>query len=437
MVSRISLRKILLLLGDLALFYVSLFIGVLLGYGKNFTYLEFLKHLTPFSILFIGWLVIFFISDFYTLHAKKTNFSFYSKVISVLLIIFTGSALLFYLVPHLKIAPKTNLLIIISVFGFFFILWRKIFYSLFSSHFLRKVAIIGNSEEAQNLKEEIKNRPYLGYKVEELDYNKDIIKQIKNKDIETLILAENLNKASKVTNNLYQYLNTKVEFQDLSESYEKITRKIPVSFITKGWFLENLKENERKIYEKAKRIIDIILSFLILIITFPFWILIALAIKLEDDASVLYRQKRVGKNKNTFCLLKFRSMQEKAEDKTGPVWAKEKDKRITKVGKVLRRLHVDELPQMINILKGDISLIGPRPERPEFVKKLEKKIPHYHLRHLVKPGFTGWAQLKFRYGRSVKDSKEKFQYDLYYIKNRSFFLDFEILLKTFQLFFKK
>jgi lipopolysaccharide/colanic/teichoic acid biosynthesis glycosyltransferase len=129
-------------------------------------------------------------------------------------------------------------------------------------------------------------------------------------------------------------------------------------------------------------------------------------------------------------------MQVNAEKKKAQ-WAKQNDPRITKTGKFLRASHLDELPQMINILKGDISLVGPRPERPVFVKKLEKDIPHYHIRHIIKPGFTGWAQIRFRYGRSVEDSQEKLQYDLYYIKNRSFFLDLEILLKTFQLFFKR
>jgi lipopolysaccharide/colanic/teichoic acid biosynthesis glycosyltransferase len=126
-----------------------------------------------------------------------------------------------------------------------------------------------------------------------------------------------------------------------------------------------------------------------------------------------------------------------AEKRGKPKWAEKEDPRVTKVGKVLRKLHLDELPQMINVLKGDISLVGPRPERPEFVKKLEKQIPYYHLRHIIKPGFTGWAQIKFRYARSVMDSFEKFQYDLYYIKNRSIFLDLGILLKTFQLLFKR
>ena len=127
----------------------------------------------------------------------------------------------------------------------------------------------------------------------------------------------------------------------------------------------------------------------------------------------------------------------KDAEKTGAVWAEREDPRVTKVGKILRRLHLDEIPQMINVLKGDISLVGPRPERPEFVAQLEKEVPYYHIRHLIKPGFTGWAQIKFRYGRSVIDSFEKFQYDLYYLKNRSLFLDFRILLKTFQLFFKR
>lgn len=124
-------------------------------------------------------------------------------------------------------------------------------------------------------------------------------------------------------------------------------------------------------------------------------------------------------------------------EKENAVWAEKEDKRITKVGKFLRQSHLDEIPQMINVIKGDISLVGPRPERPEFVEKLEREIPHYHLRHLVKPGFTGWAQIKFRYGRSFIDSRKKFQYDLYYLKNRNFLLDIGILLRTFQLFFKK
>ena len=182
---------------------------------------------------------------------------------------------------------------------------------------------------------------------------------------------------------------------------------------------------------------DIILALALLIATLPLWPIIALFIKVEDGGPIFYRQERIRKDGKPFFLIKFRSMNQEAEAKTGAIWAKEKDPRITRVGKFLRRVHLDELPQMLNILKGEISLVGPRPERPEFISQLEKEIPHYRMRHLIKPGFTGWAQLKFRYGRSVMDAREKFQYDLYYLKNRSLFLDLGILLKTFQLFFKK
>jgi len=223
---------------------------------------------------------------------------------------------------------------------------------------------------------------------------------------------------------------------DLSRAYEIICDKIPISFVAQTWFLENLKEGEKGFHDKAKRIIDILLAFLLLLLTFPFWPFIILAIKLEDKGPIFYYQERTGKDRKPFLLIKFRSMIKDAE-KEKAVWAEKEDSRITRVGKFLRQSHLDEIPQMLNVLKGDISLVGPRPERPEFVQQLEKEIPHYHIRHLIKPGFTGWAQIKFRYGRSIMDSFEKFQYDLYYLKNRSLILDLRILLKTFQLFLKK
>ncbi len=213
--------------------------------------------------------------------------------------------------------------------------------------------------------------------------------------------------------------------------------RVLISSVNEVWFSENLKRGERSFYNKAKRITDVLLASFILLLTLPFWLFIGLAIKLDDGGPVLYSQKRIGKDKKSFFLIKFRSMKKEAEKETGPVWAKKEDPRTTKIGKLIRRTHLDELPQMINVLKGDIGLVGPRPERPEFVAQLEKEIPHYNLRHLIKPGFTGWAQIKFRYARSVIDSFEKFQYDLYYFKNRSLMLDFKILLKTFWLFFKK
>ncbi len=180
---------------------------------------------------------------------------------------------------------------------------------------------------------------------------------------------------------------------------------------------------------KVKRLIDITISSLILLVSLPLWPIIALFIKINSKGPVFYTQERVGKNESVFSLFKFRSMIDKAE-KDGAAWADENDKRITFVGKMLRKLHLDELPQLLNVIKGEMSLVGPRPERPEFVEELKKKIPYYSLRHFMKPGLTGWAQVNYAYASSLKDSREKLEYDLYYISHMNLLLDARILLKT-------
>lgn len=181
----------------------------------------------------------------------------------------------------------------------------------------------------------------------------------------------------------------------------------------------------------AKRIIDIIFSFIILLGFSPVWILVSLIIKIESKGPILYRQKRVGQNGRIFIINKFRSMKDEAENTTGPVWAIEEDPRITKVGKILRKYRIDEIPQFINVLFGDMSVVGPRPERPFFVKKLIKKFPFYYRRHKIRPGITGWAQIKQSYDSSLSDVKEKLKYDFFYIENMSLSLDLQIMIRTF------
>ncbi|MGE0487374.1 MAG: TIGR03013 family XrtA/PEP-CTERM system glycosyltransferase [Gammaproteobacteria bacterium] len=180
-----------------------------------------------------------------------------------------------------------------------------------------------------------------------------------------------------------------------------------------------------------KRILDIVASALMIVLALPVMLVTALVIYLESGGPVLYRQERVGHRGKTFTLLKFRSMRQDAEA-NGAVWARQNDNRVTRVGNFLRRTRIDELPQLVNVLRGDMSFVGPRPERPEFVAELAKAIPYYELRHYVKPGITGWAQILYPYGASINDSREKLQYDLYYLKNYSIFLDINILLQTVQ-----
>ena len=223
-----------------------------------------------------------------------------------------------------------------------------------------------------------------------------------------------------------------VQYLNISDAYEKILEKIPVGLITESLAISIL---ERKIGLKIiRRFFEIIIALIIIIITLPITIIAAIAIKLEDGRSIFYTQKRTGLREKTFKIIKFQSMSENAE-KNGAVWADKNDSRVTRVGNILRKTHIDEIPQMINVIKGDISFVGPRPERPEFLESLKKEIPYYFLRQSVKPGFTGWAQIKFRYVRSVVEGQERFEYDLFYIKNQSFLIDIGIILKTIQIIF--
>lgn len=447
-----KIRGIILILGDVLAAYLSLLLTLCFGFWGKFSRQILASHLFPFTILYFAWLIIFYIFDLYELNLARTKLFFYPRLLGALV---TGGLLgtiLFYLIPGFGITPKTNLVLNLIIFGALVLLWRKIFYSQSSSRLRNNVAILGQTQEAKKLAKEILARPYLGYTlraifktgpgpftlkgIKTLKASGNLFSKIQKQKIDTLIVAEVLKPKSAISKALYQCLPGKITILDLSKAYEIICGKIPLSFVGYTWFLENLREGEKVIFDKIKRIFDLVLAGLLLVVTLPCWALIALAIKLQDKGTVFYKQKRVGKDRSTFLLIKFRSMKEGAEKEKGPVFAEKDDPRITKVGKFLRRTHLDELPQILNVLKGDISLVGPRPERPEFVQQLEKKISHYHLRHLIKPGLTGWAQIKFKYARNVMDSFEKFQYDLYYQKNRNIFLDIGILLKTFQLLFR-
>ena len=223
-----------------------------------------------------------------------------------------------------------------------------------------------------------------------------------------------------------------IQVEDWPTFYEKETGKILVTDLRPSWliFSDGFVKTPRT--EIVKRLVDVALSLTGLVLALPVMAVVAPAIKMESRGSALFRQPRLGQNGRVFILNKFRSMREDAEKDTGPVWALQQDPRVTRVGAFLRKTRLDELPQLFNVLVGDMSFIGPRPERPEFVYELQKQIPFYMERLSVKPGITGWAQVRYRYGASVEDALEKLQYDLYYIKNLSLFLDLLILINTIQ-----
>ena len=223
-----------------------------------------------------------------------------------------------------------------------------------------------------------------------------------------------------------------VPVEDCHSFYERLTSKIAITDLPPEWIALSKGFRRDGIILASKRAIDVAASFLGLLLSIPVILLSAVAIKLESPGPILYRQERVRQNERRFTLLKFRSMANNAEADVGPVWAAENDPRVTRVGRVIRKLRIDEIPQMVNVLKGDMSFVGPRPERPYFVEQLKQTIPYYDLRHSVKPGITGWAQICYRYGDSEADAVEKLQYDLYYIKHLSPIFDTQIILESFK-----
>lgn len=449
----VKIRKVLLLGGDIFLLYLSLWGAVWLGFGRDVSKEIFIQHLQVFSFFYPLWLIVIYILGFYELNLAPRRLIFYSKLVAASGINTIIGIIFFYLIPSFGITPKTNLIINVLLFGLFFWLWRSFFYYFSSSYFLNNVGIVGINAHAHDIAKHISNQPFLGYKlklfvdtsqnpysaltgVKIIAADSNLLTNLQKEKVDTLVIAENTHQNQHLAEILYGCLAAKIDFLDLPKAYETITQKIPIDYIGQAWFLENLKERSKRIYDKLKRVIDLVVAVFFLIIALFLFPFIALAIKLESKGPIFYYQTRIGKKGKPFTLIKFRSMRKNAEV-GGAVWAESEDPRLTKTGKILRRTHLDELPQLINIIKGDISLVGPRPERPEFVTQLEKEIPHYQLRHIIKPGLTGWAQIKFHYARSLMDSHEKFQYDLYYLKNRSFLLDLGTLLKTFDLFFRK
>jgi len=218
---------------------------------------------------------------------------------------------------------------------------------------------------------------------------------------------------------------------DIRSFYEHMVNRLPLSQITEEWLLqeEGFSLNTHGSLQRIKRAMDLFVALGLLVLTTPIMLITALAIIIESRGPLIYRQKRIGLHDKEFYVHKFRSMRVDAE-KNGAVWAKKNDDRVTRVGRFIRKVRIDELPQLWDVFKGNMSLIGPRPERPEFVCKLKELIPFYALRHSVKPGVTGWAQVCYPYGASEEDARRKLEYDLYYIKNMSLILDFKIILKT-------
>jgi exopolysaccharide biosynthesis polyprenyl glycosylphosphotransferase len=444
-------KKLLLLIGDISILYLSLYLTLFLRYLRFPGQEVWQLHFWVFSFVFVAWVIIFYISDLYNLNLAVNNEKFFRKSLKAILIADLLSASFFYINPHIGIAPKTNLIIYLFVFAILFFLWRRTFNWLLHARIPRlNLAFVGYNNQAKELIHKLEETPHLGYRValiisghtsefiDNIPVQRSIPKikdSLKKHGINSIILASDLSHSEELRSALFSCLPLKINFQNLSDFYEQITGRIPIEAIGESWFLENLSEGSKRTYDFIKRSYDIIIALAILIVTAYFWPLIGILLKIENKEPIFFTQIRAGKDGRNFRMLKFRTQRTLSEN---PEPAQKNDQRTTNVGSFLRKTRIDEIPQVINILLGDMSFIGPRPERPEIIASLEKEVPFYNERLLVKPGLTGWDQVSGEYhSPSREDTLKKLQYDLYYIKNRSLFLDATIILKTIATIFSR
>jgi len=422
MLSYIPKKKLLLFFGDVCiiaggLLLVCYLCDVLMLYGL-------------FIVTTLCYVIAMYIADLYNLSYRFKTTLYVARFVAAVCI---GTGLTFPLLYMLRIEGYTlcvwlgHLLLILTV-GY---LWRLVFEWIF--RYKKKplnVLLIGDDDLTNELYEIMQT--YDDYRVNIIGNPGDLLdKRIQTDSIQ--VIAADLTGGIKL-DLLRWLLKHKLDGTivcDTYQLYEQLTGKIPVKHISDVWllrepFLGLMRDNY---YIKVKRIMDVIIAVIGLILAMPVLAIVALAIKLDSKGPVLYRQNRVGLNERVFRLIKLRSMREDAES-TAPKWADKDDPRVTRVGRFIRKFRIDEIPQLWNVIRGDMSIVGPRPERPEFVNQLKSCIPYYSLRHTVKPGMTGWAQVNYRYAASIDETVKKLQYDLFYIKHMSFILDLRIMLKT-------
>ena len=371
-------------------------------------------------------------------------------------IVFTVSitVLFYFLTPFFTpVLPDNRLQIIYFYFAIIFalFLWRIVYLTfIVSPRFFKKVLIVGETPNIKNIVD-IFNDSDPNYKIVgfiNCEKNKkdkvklkgiveyspmQIYQIIKDENIAEIVIASY--NSENITPQIYRDLITLLEggfpIKEYTQVYEDMTQRVPVQYVGKDFYkyFPFSRSNQNKMYLFFHRLFDLFISFFGILIGVLLLPLIVLGNLIANRGPLFYIQERIGKNGNLFRIIKYRTMVKNAE-KNGAVWSKKGDVRITPFGKFLRNSRLDEIPQFLNIMKGEMTLIGPRPERPHFVRELSQTLPFYETRHIIKPGLTGWAQVNTRYGSSVDDSLLKLQYDLYYIKHRSFFLDANIMIKT-------
>lgn len=437
------LRSVILLGGELLIALASFLLAVVVQWGAD-SYLVLNYEDGYWKVAFAAGLTLMFLYyfDLYDLQRLRSRGEVVFRllvVIGMLAFVLAGLGMVF---PQFLFGNGV-FMVGLSILSISLLGWRGAYGWMVRQPFLReRVYVLGAGTRAEEMVNALRRRPELGMDVVGWagamgsgDMSREslgayLISLWQNQQVDRIIVALPDRRGTMPVSELLQLRVRGVKIEDATALLEKITGKLDVDALNPSWLIysEGFRLNATFLF--ARRVVSMVISLALLLVVLPFIPLIALAVKLSSPGPVLYRQRRVGLHGGIFDCFKFRTMRADAEADTGPTWAGDDDPRITPVGRFLRRMRLDEIPQLWNVLRGDMGFVGPRPERPEFVEWLSKELPYYHLRHLVRPGITGWAQVCYEYGASLEQAKEKLRYDLYYIKNISLSFDLYIIFQT-------
>ena len=451
--TRANSRTSLLLLAEAAVVFGAIVGAVYLRLGIEDAHNElmlrqgFLK--AALATLFC--LAAFYLFDLYDFVVMHDRRELVLRLVQALGLAWMALALAFYAFPQLMLGRGISLIALPLALGLM-VGWRiSIHWLLGHPDFGEKILIVGSGTFAVEVAREMLERPDAGYRIAGFVGNdpellgKSLINPrvigltselddvVRREGIDRIIVAMGERRGQLPTSELLQLsLAGTVNIEEGASFYERVTGRVSLNMIRPSWLIFSSRGRQARISGITRNIVHRIVALVGGLVSLPIAIVTAILIKLDSRGPILYKQERVGKNGAAFTVMKFRSMRIDAE-KAGPVWASKDDDRTTRVGKVIRKLRIDEIPQFWNIIRGEMDFVGPRPERPHFVSQLAEEIPYYEQRHLIAPGLTGWAQIKYPYGASVEDARQKLQYDLYYIKNQSLMLDAIILFETIKI----
>jgi sugar transferase (PEP-CTERM system associated) len=451
--SRANTRTGLLLLAEALVVFGAIVAAVYLRLGGADAHDELMvrQGLLKAALATVFCLAAFYLFDLYDFIVMHDRRELVLRLVQALGLAWIALALAFYAFPQLMLGRGISL-IALGLAITLMVSWRvSIHWLLGHPDFGEKILIVGSGSLAVEVAREMIERPDAGYRIagfvgtdpellgqslinpRVIGLTSELDEVVRREGIDRIVVAMGERRGQLPTNELLQLsLAGTVNIEEGASFYERVTGRVSLSMIRPSWLIFSSRGRQARISGIARNVVHRFVALLGGILSLPIAIIAAVLIKLESSGGVFYKQERVGKNGKLFTLMKFRSMCADAE-KAGPVWASKDDDRTTRVGRVIRKLRIDEIPQFWNILRGEMDFVGPRPERPHFVSQLAEEIPYYEQRHLIAPGLTGWAQIKYPYGASIEDARQKLQYDLYYIKNQSLMLDAIILFETIKI----